>query len=127
MTSSRSPISPTKPIAPYVGGKLHLAERICSLIDEDPDHVTYAEPFVGMGGIFLRRRCAQAEYMNDKSGDVYNLFRMVQEHYGYFLDLMRFQLSTQRNFERLCDVDPDTLTDLQRAARFLYLQRTAIE
>ena len=27
-------------------------------------------------------------------------------------------------FERLQKVDPDTLTDMQRAARFLYLQRT---
>ena len=28
-------------------------------------------------------------------------------------------------FERLKAIDPDTLTDLERAARFLYLQRTS--
>jgi DNA adenine methylase len=37
----------------------------------------------------------------------------------------RFQLTTRTEFNRLVDTDPQTLTDLERAARFLYLQRTA--
>lgn len=67
----------------------------------------------------------RAEYINDASRDVYNLFRILQEHYVAFLDHMRFQITTQAAFERLLKVDPETLTDIQRAARFLYLQRTA--
>lgn len=114
-----------RPVAPWLGGKRNLARRICSIIDEH-DHQTYAEPFVGMGGVFLRRkRPARAEFINDRHRDVYTLFRVLQEHYVAFLDLLRFQLTTQANFERLVDVDPDTLTDMQRAARFLYLQRCA--
>ncbi len=102
-----------------------MAKRICAIIDADT-HTTYAEPFVGMGGIFLRRSAhPKAEFINDAGRDVYNLFRILQEHYVAFLDLLRFQLTTQANFERLADTDPTTLTDLQRAARFLYLQRTA--
>ena len=92
----------------------------------DTQHVTYAEPFVGMGGIFLRRtRRPQAEFINDRGRDVYNLFRVLQEHYVAFLDLLRFQITTQANFNRLVAVDPETLTDMQRAARFLFLQRCA--
>jgi len=114
-----------KPVAPYIGGKRNLAKRLCRVIDAH-DHTTYAEPFVGMGGIFLRRSvAARSEYINDVSMDVYNLFRVLQEHYVAFLDLLRYQITTQQNFERLVKVDPDTLTDLQRAARFLYLQRVA--
>lgn len=114
-----------KPIAPYLGGKRALAGRLCRVIDAH-EHTTYAEPFVGMGGIFLRRkRLAKAEFINDASRDVYTLFRVLQEHYVAFLDLLRFQITTQANFERLCAVDPATLTDLQRAARFLYLQRVS--
>jgi DNA adenine methylase len=117
--------TPAKPIAPYLGGKRNLAKRICAIIDAD-EHTTYAEPFVGMGGIFLRRkRAARAEFINDAGRDVYNLFRILQEHYVAFLDLMRFQITTQAGFNRLVDTDPETLTDLQRAARFLFLQRTA--
>ncbi|NTT88589.1 DNA adenine methylase, partial [Tabrizicola fusiformis] len=34
-------------------------------------------------------------------------------------------LTTRFEFNRLVDTNPETLTDLERAARFLYLQRTA--
>ncbi len=121
-----TPIDPTRPIAPWLGGKRNLAKRICALIDADTSHRTYCEPFVGMGGIFLRRtRRPQAEFINDRGRDVYNLFRVLQEHYVAFLDLLRFQITTQANFNRLVAVDPETLTDMQRAARFLFLQRCA--
>ena len=114
-----------KPIAPYIGGKRNLAKRLCQIIDTH-DHKVYAEPFVGMGGVFLRRKARpKAEFINDAGREVYNLFRIIQEHYVAFLDVLRFQITTQANFERLRDVDPSSLTDLQRAARFLYVQRTA--
>ncbi|WP_234627311.1 MULTISPECIES: hypothetical protein [Rhizobium/Agrobacterium group] len=38
---------------------------------------------------------------------------------------MKFQITSRREFERLASVEPSTLTDLERAARFLYLQRLA--
>lgn len=121
---SQTPSNSARPIAPWIGGKRNLAKRICAIIDADTAHKTYAEPFVGMGGIFLRRTSRpRAEFINDRSREVYNLFRILQEHYVAFLDLLRFQITTQANFERLVLVNPDTLTDLQRAARFLYLQK----
>lgn len=114
-----------RPIAPYIGGKRNLSGRITRIIDAH-DHRTYAEPFVGMGGVFLRRRSRpRSEFINDAGREVFNLFRIIQEHYVAFLDLLRFQITTQAGFEHLCAVDPETLTDLQRAARFLFLQRTA--
>ena len=119
------PISPTAPVAPWLGGKRNLARRICAIIDAAPC-VTYAEPFVGMGGIFLRRSSRhRAEVINDRGRDIANLFRILQRHYPQFLETLRFQLTTRAEFLRLVQVDPDTLTDLERAARFLYLQRTA--
>ena len=118
-------ISPTIPVAPWLGGKRNLARRICAIIDGTPC-TTYAEPFVGMGGIFLRRSTkAKAEVLNDRGRDIANLFRILQRHYPQFLDTLRYQLTPRAEFERLIQVDPDTLTDLERAGRFLYLQRTA--
>lgn len=79
-----------------------------------------------MGGIFLRRSTRpKAEVINDRSRDIANLFRILQRHYVQFLDVLKFGLTTRSEFQRLVQVDPDTLTDLERAARFLYLQRTA--
>ena len=124
-TGFLSPVSPVSPAAGYIGGKRNLAKRLTAIIDHIP-HDTYAEPFVGMGGIFLRRsRRPRAEVINDISGDVVTFFRILQEHYPYFIDMLRWRLASRAEFERLLGQDPARLTDLQRAARFLYLQRLA--
>lgn len=121
----RTPVKPVLPVAPWLGGKKNLARRITAILDATP-HDSYAEPFVGMGGIFLRRRTRpRAEAINDLGRDVANLFRILQRHYPQFLDCLKFQLTTRVEFERLVATRPETLTDLERAARFLYLQRTA--
>ncbi len=115
----------TKPVAPYIGGKRRLAERLIARIEAVP-HELYAEPFLGMGGVFLRRRrAAKSEVVNDISRDVATFFRILQRHYVAFMEMLKWQLTTRSDFERLVATDPSTLTDLERAARFLYLQRTA--
>lgn len=120
-----SPISPVAPAAGYQGGKRNLARRICAII-ETVDHDGYAEPFVGMGGIFLRRSARpRAEIINDISGDVATFFRVLQEHYPYLIDTLRWRVTSRAEFDRLMKQDPATLTDLRRAARFLYVQRLA--
>ena len=62
---------------------------------------------------------------NDLNGEIVNLFRILQRHHQQLLDVMRFQIASRRDFERLRDTNPRTLTELERAARFLYLQRLA--
>lgn len=125
MESTTLEVRPAEPVAPYIGGKSRLAQFLVGLIDA-VDHHTYAEPFTGMGGVFLRRgRRARAEVINDISGDVVTLFRILQRHYPQFIDTLKWQLSSRAEFERLTSIDPTTLTDLERAARFLYLQRLA--
>jgi len=119
------PVKAVNPPAPYIGGKRNLAERIIPIIESVP-HNTYVEPFIGMGGIFFRRSEApKVEVINDISRDVITLFRVLQEHYPHFIDFLKFRLTSRVEFDRLMQVDPDTLTDFQRAGRFLYLQKTA--
>lgn len=118
-------VTPVRPAAPYIGGKRQLASLLIDLIDAVP-HRTYAEPFVGMGGVFLRRRRAPpCEVINDLSGDVATFFRILQRHYQPFMDLLKWRLTGREEFARLLATPPETLTDLERAARFLYLQRAA--
>lgn len=125
MKKSLMPVAPVSPVAPWQGGKRNLAKRITAILDAIP-HETYVEPFMGMGGIFFRRTSRpRAEVVNDRGRDVANLFRILQRHYPQFLDTLRFQLTTRAEFNRLIETNPETLTDLERAARFLYLQRTA--
>lgn len=123
MNIELEPVRPTRPVAPYLGGKRVLAKRIAERI-EAIEHVRYVEPFVGMGGVFFRRSARpKLEVINDVNRDVVNLFRILQRHYQQLLDVLKFQLYSRADFERLIATDPDQLTDLERAARFLYLQK----
>lgn len=118
-------VAPVKPVAPYIGGKRNLAAIITDRIAAIP-HATYCEPCVGMGGIFFKRASRpKGEVINDISGDVATLFRVLQRHYPFFIQMLQFELTTRKRFEQLVKTDPTTLTDLERAARFLYLQRTS--
>lgn len=117
-------VRPVSPVAGYIGGKRNLARRLIPVLQAVP-HRCYAEPFVGMGGIFFRRdQAPPAEVINDWSGDVACLFRILQRHYEALMDELKYKLTSRAEFERLMASVPDTLTDLERAARFLYLQRT---
>lgn len=116
-------VGPTKPVAPYQGGKLRLAPRVIERLSAMP-HECYVEPFIGMGAVFLRRPVrARVEVVNDINRDVTTLFRVLQRHYVPLMDMLRWQITSRAEFQRLVAAVPETLTDLERAARFLYLQR----
>jgi DNA adenine methylase len=122
-SSQLKDVQPVRPVAGYIGGKRNLSRRLVERIGRIP-HELYVEPFVGMGGIFFRRqRQPKAEVINDISADVTTLFRILQRHYQQFLDVLKWQVASRAEFNRLIKTAPDTLTDLERAARFLYLQR----
>ena len=121
--NTMTPVRPAAPVAGYRGGKSKLAKTLTERIDSIP-HSTYIEPFVGMGGVFLRRTWKpKLEVMNDRNGEIINLFRILQRHYQQFMDMLKFQVVSRSRFEQLRQTDPAHLTDLERAARFLYLQR----
>lgn len=65
-----------KPILKYPGAKWNLAEWI---ISHFPSHQHYIEPFFGSGAVFFNKQPARHEVINDLSGDVVNLFRVIRE------------------------------------------------
>jgi DNA adenine methylase len=116
-------IKPVNPPAPYLGGKRLLAKRIIEKI-EKIHHICYAEPFFGMGGVFFRRPfMAKSEVINDVSKDVTTFLKVLQRHYVEFVNFMRWHVTTRTEFDRLKNTDTETLTDIERAAKFFYLQK----
>ena len=116
-------IRPSTPLAPYLGGKRFLSRRLCAIIGDIPHH-TFVDVFVGGGGVFLRRdKRPRAEVINDLSGDVANVFRVARRHYEPLVAEFDWLLGSREEFARQMCIDPATLTDIERAARFIYLQR----
>ncbi len=120
-----SPADPIQGAFPWVGGKRVLAKTLVPMIEAIP-HACYAEPFIGAGGLFLRRRFRPtSEAINDRSRDIATFFRVLQRHPDALMAELRFGLASRSEFERLRRIDPDTLTDIERAGRLFYLQYCA--
>jgi DNA adenine methylase len=125
MNDTQTPVTPAEPAAPWIGGKRLLARRIAAILAVTR-HDAYAEPFVGMGGVFLRRPARpRVEVINDAAGDVVNLYRVLQRHPEALFRELRWRPAMRVEFDRLKGARVQDLTDIERAARFLYLQTLA--
>ena len=107
---------------PWIGGKRRLAD---TLIPRFPAHNCYVEVFAGGAALFFMRHPADVEVLNDINGDLVNLYRVVKHHLEEFVRQFKWALSSRQVFKWLQDTPPETLTDVQRAARFYYLQQSA--
>jgi len=107
-------------VLPYIGGKSRLANQIIELL---PSHHTYVELFSGGASVLLRKAPSKVEVLNDLDDEVTNVFRVCQLHHEELIRYMQFMVSGRSWFELLKRTDPTTLTDLQRAARYIYLQK----
>ena len=113
----------TKPIVPWMGGKRRLVSQLCKKI---PEHQCYIELFAGGAALFfMRDEPSKVEVINDLNGDLVNLYRVVQHHLEEFVRQFKWALISRQIFEWLKHANTDLMTDIQRAARFYYLQHTA--
>jgi DNA adenine methylase len=107
---------------PYIGGKRAIANQI---IDTFPEHTTYVEAFAGGAQVFFKKEPSKVEVLNDLDGEMVNFFRVCQQHYEELIRYLRFVLVSRTWFEVLLAIDPAMLTDIQRAARQLYLLKNS--
>ena len=105
----------------YIGGKSKLAKQIISLI---PEHTTHCEVFSGAAWVFFRKRPSKTEVINDLDSDLVSFYRVVQNHLEEFLKQFKWLLCSREWFDDWkSQMDSLGLTDIQKAARYYYLQR----
>jgi len=107
---------------PYIGGKNRLATKIIGLL---PEHTTYVEAFCGGAQVFFHKRRSDVEVLNDLDCEVVNFLRICQWHHEELIRYMKYMVVSRRWFEIVAKTEPELLTDVQRAGRFLYLQKNA--
>lgn len=108
-------------LIPYFGGKSRLAKTI---IEKFPGHSCYVEVFAGGANVLFAKEPSQTEILNDLDRDLITLYRVVKHHPEELHNQFKYTLVARDEFERQIRVAPDTLTDIQRAARYLYLQKS---
>jgi len=106
----------------YMGGKSRLADRI---VQQIPPHVCYCEPFCGAAWVLFAKEPSKVEVINDADGELVTFWRVIQNHLEEFLRYYKYAVVSRRIFELEQKKSPDTLTDVQRAVRYYYLQKMA--
>jgi len=110
------------PIIPWMGGKRRLAKAI---LPHFPVHTCYVEAFAGGAALFFLKEPSQNEVLNDCNFDLVCLYRVCQHHLEEFIRHFKWSLVSRKMYEWFKETPPGTLTDIQRAARFFYIQKMA--
>ena len=107
---------------PYIGGKNRLATEIIALI---PEHSTYVEPFSGGAQVLFHKEPSKVEVLNDLDSEIVNFFRVCQWHYQELVRHLEYCMMSRKLHELFTGQTTASLTDVQRAARFFYLQKNS--
>ena len=108
------------PLIPWIGGKRRLAKHLLPLF---PAHSCYVEPFCGAAALYFMKPPVEAEVLNDINGDLISLYQVIKHHPEEFIRQFKWALSSRQIYEWEKSTPVEPLTDIQRAARFYYLQK----
>lgn len=111
-----------RPILRWPGGKSRMVPK---LLPKLSPHTCYVEPFAGGVALLLAKARSPVEVINDLNGDLVALYRCAQFHLEALLTELNFLLTSR---EMLGDFKQQPgLTDLQRAAPFLWRNRSSFQ
>jgi len=112
---------PLTPFIKWPGGKRWAAARIAKLITPRLNG-TYFEPFLGSGALFFHIR-PKRPVLADINGELISTYKAVRDDPLRVARILRRHAVTSETYYRLRRTEP--VTPEARAARFLYLNRTA--
>lgn len=107
-----------KPPISRMGGKSKLRKTIIEMI---PEHTCYVELFFGAGWVYFGKEKSKVEVINDIDRELVNLFKMLKYHAEEVRRLLDYEVCSRDIFSEYKDIDINSLTDIQRAVRFIYL------
>ena len=133
MMISKMLVSNIKPFVKWAGGKNGLINSLISFIPKNFN--SYFEPFVGGGALFfylknLNILNSKKIYLNDKNAELINSYKQIKINPNKLLEELEILKNNHskeyfykiRNLDR--DFDFYSLSEVFRAARFIYLNKT---
>jgi len=86
-----------------------------------PKHTCYVELFSGAAWVLFGKPPSDVEVLNDIDQELITFFRVVKEKPEELIASFEWELVSRAEFQRLASLDPNHLTDIQRAHPFYYL------
>lgn len=111
----------------WAGGKTQLLKQFKPYFPKGLSG--YVEPFVGSGAVFFyikKKFNPEKIVISDNNEELINVYLTVQNHLEELLESLKIhQKNHSKNYYyKIRAVDTSKLTDVERASRFLYLNKT---
>ena len=109
-----------RPFLRWPGGKRRMLKLILPRI---PKHVCYCEPFIGGGAVLFAKERSPVEVINDFNDTLVALYRNLQFHLPALEAEIDWLFASRKNLHDF--IAQPGLTEIQRAARYLFVNRTS--
>lgn len=100
--TSQEKTGQTEPLTPFLkwaGGKKKELHHILPLI---PSFDTYYEPFIGGGAVLFSLQAPKA-FINDRSTELFQLYKLIAQHDEHFFHTLDILLSGWQDISRIVD------------------------
>ena len=109
------------PIVKWAGGKKQLLSTLTARLPRQWER--YFEPFSGGAALFFSLQPREAMLL-DTNPELVDAYLAVRDELDALIDLLRMYRYDKERYYEVRAQSPEGLTRVQRAARFLYLNRT---
>ena len=119
--NQRTNILRPKPFLKWVGGKTQMLEILNESLPLR--YNKYIEPFIGGGALFFSLN-KRDSIIADINNDLINSYKIVQNDVDNLINTLSTMKNTEEDFYRIRALNIDGLSELERAARLIYLNKT---
>jgi len=110
-----------KPFLKWAGGKTQLIPELSKYIPTSFNK--YIEPFIGGGAFFFYLNSEKA-VISDSNEELITTYKTVRDSVEEIIEILDGYKNEENFFYKIRALNPNKLTDAERAARLIYLNKT---
>jgi DNA adenine methylase len=114
---------PASPFLKWAGGKGQLLSQLFPLMPAPEQIPRYHEPFIGGGAVFFALAPRRA-VISDLNPELVTCYQVIRREVDALIDALGEHVYEKEHYYAVRSQDPESLTAVQRAARFIFLNRT---
>jgi len=111
------------PFIKWAGGKQAVADKIISFFPASSTVDTYYEPFLGGGSVFFAYTSHTA-VLNDSNRWLIDTYKAIRDDWVKVAEILISMPNTKAAYLHIRSLDPFTKSIYERAATFIYLNKT---
>ena len=110
-----------KPLIKWAGGKSALVSTLKMFLPNSFNR--YCEPFIG-GGALYWDLSKENSIISDSNEELIHFYKTVRDCPGELYDIVSRMVVSEDEYYKIRALNPLSLDDIRRAARFIYLNKT---